>query len=118
MGSVLVIDDEKMVLNVIESALREFGYRVEIAEDGEEGIRKFDTDNFDIVITDLIMPNLDGNGVVDHIRNTRKRWIPIIGISGTPWVLEKEHVDEILTKPFPLKILIDAVETLSTAALV
>ena len=118
MGSILVIDDEKMILNVIESALKEFGYRVEIAEDGEEGIRKFDSDVFDIVITDMIMPNLDGNCVVDHIRNSKRRWTPIIGISGTPWIIEKNDVDEILTKPFPLKILLDTVENLAASTIV
>ncbi|RJQ49680.1 MAG: response regulator, partial [Desulfobacteraceae bacterium] len=101
MGSVLVIDDEKMILNIIETALTAFGYTVEVAADGGEGIRKFDEGFYDLVITDLIMPNVDGNGVIDHIRSSSKKKTPIIGISGTPWLLQDLDVDRILTKPFP-----------------
>ena len=116
MGSILVIDDEKLVLNVIETALTSFGYDVEIANDGNEGIRKYDKGIFDLVITDLIMPNIDGIGVIRHIRNSQRRGTPIIGISGTPWVLEGSTVDSVLTKPFPLKVLLDTVEYLAPSA--
>ena len=116
MGSILVIDDEKLVLNVIETALTSFGYDVEIANDGNEGIRKFDKGIFDLVITDLIMPNVDGIGVIHHIRNSKRRRTPIIGISGTPWALEGSAVDSVLAKPFPLKVLLDTVGFLAPAA--
>ena len=115
MGSILVIDDEKMVLNVIETALTAFGYNVEIAKDGTEGIRKFDEGIYDLVITDLIMPNIDGIGVIHHIRNSKRRRTPIIGISGTPWALEGSAVNSVLAKPFPLKTLLDTVKYLSSA---
>jgi DNA-binding response OmpR family regulator len=113
MGSVLVIDDEKMILNIIETALTAFGYTVEVATDGGEGIRKFDEGFYDLVITDLIMPNVDGNGVIDHIRSSSKKKTPIIGISGTPWLLQGLDVDRILTKPFPIKTLVESVKNLS-----
>lgn len=116
MRSILVIDDEKMVLNVIETALTAYGYEVEIARDGLEGIRKFDEGVFDLVITDLIMPYVDGNGVVDHIRNSRKKETPIIGMSGTPWVLERSSVDKVLTKPFPLRDLLEQVKVLEVSS--
>ncbi|MBW2154693.1 MAG: response regulator [Deltaproteobacteria bacterium] len=117
MGSILVIEDERVVLNVIETALTQFGHRVEVAEDGREGIRKFEEGRFDVVITDLIMPNVDGNAVVRHIRNSKRKWTPIIGMSGTPWLVNKSGVDKILTKPFPLKRLLDAIEHLSAATI-
>jgi DNA-binding response OmpR family regulator len=115
MGTILVIDDEKVVLSVIETALTEYGHRVEVAEDGAEGIKKFEEGMFDIVITDLIMPNSDGNSVVHHIRNSKRKRTPIIGISGTPWLSNKIGLDRILAKPFPLTILIDAIENLSSS---
>ena len=115
MGTILVIDDEKVVLSVIETALTKYGHRVEIAEDGAEGIKKFEEGMFDIVITDLIMPNSDGNSVVHHIRNSKRKRTPIIGISGTPWLSDKIGLDRILAKPFPLRILIDAIENLSSS---
>jgi DNA-binding response OmpR family regulator len=112
MRSILVIDDEPVLLDIIETALTESGHRVEIAEDGKDGIKKFEKGTFDIVITDLVMPNGNGNSVVHHIRKSERSWTPIIAISGTPWLIDKNGVDRILTKPFPLKILFDAIENL------
>ena len=76
MCTILVIDDEKGILRVIEEALTKFGHKVELAADGYEGIQKFDDGTYDIVITDLRMPGLDGKGVVQHIRNSQKNSIP------------------------------------------
>jgi len=62
MCSILVIDDEKGILSVIQEVLTQFGHRVEIAEDGSEGIQKLEDGSFDIVITDMRMPGIDGAG--------------------------------------------------------
>ncbi len=112
MCSILVIDDEKGLLSVLREALTRFGHRVEIAEDGLEGVQKFDGGGFDIVITDMRMPGLDGEGVVRHIRKSPHKSIPVIGISGTPWLLKENGFDVILPKPFPLQELIDSVSRL------
>ena len=112
MCSILVIDDEKGILTVIREILTKCGHRVEIAQNGYEGIRKFDGDNFDIVITDMRMPGLDGEGVVKHIRKSQNKSIPVIGISGTPWLLQNNGFDLVLPKPFQLKDLIDSVSRL------
>ena len=113
MCSILVIDDEKKILSVVQEALTLFGHKVEVAEDGLKGIQKFDDGSFDIVITDMRMPRLDGRGVVQHIRDSRKKSIPIIGISGTPWLLQDADFDVILPKPFPLEELLDTVTKLN-----
>jgi two-component system response regulator VanR len=70
MSTVLVIDDENGILQLLRQALTKFGHNVETAADGQEGIRKFDDGSFDIVITDIRMPGIAGNGVVKHIRNS------------------------------------------------
>jgi CheY-like chemotaxis protein len=64
MCTILVIDDEKGILGVIKETLTRFGHNVEIAIDGIEGIQKFDVGRYDMVITDMRMPRLDGKGVV------------------------------------------------------
>ena len=112
MCSILVIDDEKGILTVIREILTKCGHRVEIAQNGYEGIQKFDDDNFDIVITDMRMPGLDGESVVKHIRRSQNKSIPVIGISGTPWLLQNNGFDLVLPKPFQLKDLIDSVSRL------
>ena len=114
MCTILVIDDEKGILRVIEEALTKFGHQVELAADGYEGIRKFDDGSYDIVITDLRMPGLDGKGVVRHIRSSHKNSIPIIGISGTPWLIQDSGFDVVLPKPFPLQDLVESVKKIAT----
>ena len=113
MCTILVIDDEKGILRLIQQALTKFGHNVEIALDGIEGIQKFDDGSYDMVITDLRMPRLDGKGVVQHIRNSRKNSVPIIGISGTPWQTQDSGFDAVLSKPFPLQDLVESVKKLT-----
>jgi len=116
MSTILVIDDDKSILQIIYQALTRFGHHVETAGDGKEGIEKFDDGNFDIVITDIRMPGVDGNGVVNHIRKSKRQSIPVIAISGTPWQLEGKNFDMVLPKPFPLKKLIDSIRSFGTMA--
>jgi CheY-like chemotaxis protein len=113
MSTILVIDDEKGILQLMHQALTKYGHNVETADDGREGIRKFDDGCFDIVITDIRMPLIDGNGVVAHIRKSEKKSVPVIAISGTPWLLEADNFDMVLPKPFLLKQLIDSIRSLA-----
>ena len=112
MSTILVIDDEKGILQLMHQALTKYGHNVETADDGKEGIRKFDDGNFDMVITDIRMPGIDGNGVVEHIRKSKKQAIPVIAISGTPWLMEADDFDMVLSKPFPVKQLIESIRSL------
>ena len=114
MHQILVIDDEKAILDMVQMALTRAGFRVETAADGHKGIQKFDEGHFDVVITDMLMPGLNGHGVVQYIRNSAKSSTPIIGFSGTPWFLNSSDFDVVFTKPFPLKDLVDATQDLST----
>ena len=113
MYHILVIDDEKAILDIIEIVLSRAGFKVEIALDGREGIQKFDSNRFDLVITDIIMTGMDGPDVVDHIRNSNRPCTPIIGISGTPWFLDNIQFDAVFTKPFHFKDLINSIHHLS-----
>ena len=114
MNQILVIDDEKAILEVIQQTLVRFGFKVEVALDGKEGIQKFDKGEFDLVLTDLRMPGIDGIGVLHHIRNSNRRLTPIIGFSGTPWLLKDSDFDLVFPKPFPLKDLVSAIQNLAT----
>ncbi len=112
MASILVIDDDKAVLDMVEQVLEKFGFSVEAASNGKEGLEKFKAGSFDLVITDISMPGTDGNSVAQYICNTEKHPPPIIGISGTPWRIQKDYFDTILLKPFPIETLIDNVQSL------
>ena len=116
MCTILVIDDERNITAIIQEALGLFGHNVDVAHDGREGIDKFDQNDFDLVITDMRMPDMDGTQIVEHIRRSDKRSrTPVIGISGTPWLLDRADFDTVIAKPFPLQILIEIVERLTTS---
>ncbi len=114
MHQILVIDDEKAILDVVQMALTRAGFEVETAADGLKGIQKFDEGRFDVVITDMQMPGVNGHCVVQHIRDSERSFTPVIGFSGTPWLLNWSNFDVVFTKPFPLKDLVDAARDLAT----
>ena len=116
MCKVLVIDDERMILNVVKQALQRLDYAVETARDGLTGIAKFDSGDYDLVITDICMPDTDGHRIVKHIRNSPHRQTPVIGMSGTPWKLNDHHFDEVLPKPFRIDRLMKTARTLTADA--
>jgi DNA-binding response OmpR family regulator len=111
--SVLVIDDEKMVRELLQSALRRVNFNVETAEDAVGGISKFDSGQFDLVITDVCMPGPDGHDVVQHIRGSKRQATPVIGVSGTPWLVQHSEFDDVLYKPFSIFALIEKARSLT-----
>jgi CheY-like chemotaxis protein len=115
MSSILVIEDEKGIQSVLEAVLSRYGHCVTTAVDGKEGIQKFDGGNFDMVITDVVMPEVGGLGVLQHIRGSSRHRVPIIGMSGTPWLMDGSDFDVVLDKPFPLQKLVDSVRNLTDA---
>ena len=110
MKSILIIDDEKILVDMFEKILSRFGYDVQIAQTGEEGIRLFESKDYDLVITDVIMPEMDGNFIANYIRNSSKSYIPVIGMTGTPGYAEKDCFDALLSKPFSVETLVKSVE--------
>jgi putative nucleotidyltransferase with HDIG domain len=78
---VLVIDDEDFILQLSRDILTKSQYIVKTASDGNEGIRLLDSDKFDLILTDIKMPNINGLEVIRHVRTSNKE-IPIIIITG------------------------------------
>lgn len=113
MVDILVIDDEKAIVKLLKIALTKLGFNVQSASGGAEGIKKFDNGFFDLVITDMRMPEVDGYAVMRHIRNSTRNLTPIVGISGTPWLLENEEFDALLVKPFSMNALFETVSRLT-----
>jgi len=68
---ILIIDDEKVIREGVERALSKRGYHIVKAEDGDQGLTFLKEQDFDIVLTDLMMPGLDGFAVLDWIRENQ-----------------------------------------------
>jgi len=100
---ILVIDDEPAMVGAVAALVGSVGHRVIAAYDGDEGLRRFDADNPDLVILDLAMPGLDGIGLCAAIR--RRASTPIIVLSGEDQEAAKVEAldagaDDYVTKPF------------------
>ena len=81
MGSVLIIDDEQSILQVFDYALSRCGFKVETAVDGREGLQKFLSGRFDLVVTDVLLQGMDGRDILKSIRCSERRQTPVIGMS-------------------------------------
>lgn len=79
---VLAIDDSRTMRNLIKAILCPAGFDVDVAEDGEEGLRRFDATDPDVIVTDINMPKLDGFGFIEAARRRRRdRIVPILVLS-------------------------------------
>ena len=81
MPNILIIDDEKSIRNVLKDILANEGFTVEEATDGEEGLQKFQTGNFDVILCDIKMPRIDGIEFLQKVMATGTE-LPVIMISG------------------------------------
>jgi CheY-like chemotaxis protein len=104
--SVLVVDDEECVLEVLKDIMESEGYEVTVATSGDDALRAFETKSFKAVFTDVGMPGMSGWELARAIRE-RDEHIPIAVITG--WgeaVSSKEQetakVDWVVTKPFSI----------------
>jgi two-component system cell cycle response regulator len=79
--SILVVDDEQAICDILSEALDHMGHRVETARDGVEAIERIEEGNFSIVITDMMMPRMDGMELIKYLVKDRKG-IDIIAITG------------------------------------
>ena len=80
-GKILVIDDEDIVRLSCSRTLVPEGYELKMAKNGEEGLRMIEEDSFDLVLTDLKMPNMDG---IEVLANIKKKWpaIDVVIVTG------------------------------------
>jgi DNA-binding response OmpR family regulator len=102
---VLVIEDEPELLRALAQALREDGYAVDEAADGEEGLFKATSWEYDAVVLDLMLPRLDGWGVLAGLRRGRKT--PVLILTARDAVADRVRgldagADDYLVKPFEL----------------
>lgn len=111
--NVLVVDDDPQFRHLLDKALEKVGYTVMTAVDGEEAFDLFLRNKFDLVITDILMPNVNGIELVKRIKDENP-WVPVILISGfeeESSVRRKLPFDDIyfLRKPFSLHDLEDVI---------
>lgn len=119
MARILVIDDQKSILSIVRAFLTPHGHDVVTVETGAKGIAEIDADGFELVITDLLMPDTDGIEILREVRRRRSD-LPVIVMSGGG-MTEAQSIldmttslgaDRILHKPFDKAALLAAVQEL------
>ena len=119
---ILLIDDEEAVRMTVGEILKRAGYEVQSAADGNSGLDLFQRQSFDLLITDLLMPEGDGLETIMALRRGRKS-LKIMVISGCGQTLGNEYMkiaqhlgaDLTLSKPFTRAELLAAVTKLFDA---
>jgi two-component system capsular synthesis sensor histidine kinase RcsC len=105
---VLIIEDDPVVRGAVQALLDYFGYESGLAADGPSGLRRFEGEPWDLVVTDLTLPGMSGWEVVDAIRG-RAPTLPVILITGVddPMVRTRARASHVLLllKPFGLDAL-------------
>ncbi|MFH0976801.1 MAG: response regulator [Spirochaetota bacterium] len=83
MENILIVDDEENILNILSELVRRWGYNPIKALSGEEALKKFNDLSIDLVITDLMMPGMDGITLIKKIIEMRENTM-IIMLTGYP----------------------------------
>ena len=116
--TILVIDDDRTFLSMLEQYLVLAGYQVINAINGLEGLKLLESADFDLVITDIEMPYVSGVGVILAFKEKHPN-IPVVAITGfgeEPLEAAKEKkADVMLNKPFAMSTLIAHIEKLLDA---
>ena len=113
---ILLIEDERKIADTLSKGLSELDYHVQTAYDGEIGFRMFKSGDFDLVITDINMPGMNGYDVCKNIRGSDQQ-IPIIMLTALNATDDKIEgfdagADDYLVKPFEFKELVARIRAL------
>ena len=113
MAKILVVDDEASIVTMLAYNLKKEGYDVVTADDGEVAIEKFESENPDLLLLDIMMPKMDGYEVCRKIRE--KSNVPIIMLTARADEVDKVvglemGADDYVTKPFGNRELIARVK--------
>ena len=107
MNKILIVDDSKDIRDILSKVISLMGFEAAVASNGHEALNLFLTNSFDLVLTDLEMPDLDGWTLALHIKDKSPN-TPVVLITGSEKKavmerLEGSSIDSILFKPFMLE---------------
>lgn len=105
---ILVVDDDKGVREALSEFLLSLGYTVVMAENGEEALKQYRKGDFEVIMADLIMPNMDGMELLRRIREVKNDEVIFLMITGHPSIgtaveAINRGADDYITKPFHLE---------------
>lgn len=112
MAKILIIEDDRDITEILSVALTRDGYQVSVAYDGIEAINKIKKTDYDLIILDIMLPNMDGHSVNLKLKaNPKTAKIPVIVITGKGNLKELLNLREGVSvsayfeKPVPIKLI-------------
>ena len=114
--TILIIEDDPDIADVVEINLRDANYAIERAVDGEEGLRKALHNDYSLIILDLMLPKIDGLEVCKRLREQRKN-LPILILTSKSEEMDtvlglELGADDYLTKPFSVRELVARIKAI------
>jgi two-component system, chemotaxis family, chemotaxis protein CheY len=108
---ILIIEDEKILLDLLKKKLTDENYEVSIARDGEEGLRVMKKIKPDLVLLDIVMPKMDGFGVMEAmIKDKKLKNIPVVIVSNSGQSVELDRAQRLGAKDWLVKTEFDPLE--------
>ncbi|MFA8433930.1 MAG: response regulator [Marinifilaceae bacterium] len=117
--SILLVEDNKLNQTVVQFSLKRYGYNIDVANNGVEGLDKFEEGKYDFILMDIMMPEMDGFETTKLIRkNESTTRIPIIALTADIIVANEAKCSEMgmdgyMSKPFEVRNLFKILEELN-----
>lgn len=116
---VLIVDDDDAIRTMVERVLRREAFEVDSARDGFEAIEKLARNDYVAILLDLMMPRVDGLGVLQFLEQHRPELSPAVivmsaNVPGATDAVREGRVSRVLAKPFDLNEMLDYVRAGST----
>ena len=110
---ILLVEDEKIMINLLQKKLTQEGYNVRVAVNGEEGLKAMREEKTDIVLLDIIMPKMGGFEVMEEMGNDPElKEIPVVIISNSGQPVELDKAKELGAKDWLIKTEFDPKEVI------
>jgi DNA-binding response OmpR family regulator len=119
-SKVLVVDDEPAIRALVAKIVERAGHPVDTARDGAEAIAMLEATNYSVIVLDLMMPNVDGYGLIRHLKERSGPRPAVIvvsaGDSAALRLLDGAMVHSVIRKPFDIDVLGDLITAAAKAA--
>jgi CheY-like chemotaxis protein len=113
--NILIIEDDRLTLTALKHAMKEAGHEVDSAENAEEAINKVEDDEFDLILSDIMMPGISGLSLITILRTVHLSKIPIIvmsALNNEPLLqaAREAGANDFIAKPFTRESLMEKIE--------